>query len=100
VEIQREVGGDLAEVLDNVAVTLAERGHLKRHVESLAADGQMSSAVMMLLPFVVGGLISLKTPDYLAPLVVEPMGRVLSVVAVLLMVGGAFWLKKITKVAF
>ena len=60
----------------------------------------MSSAVMMLLPFVVGGLISLKTPDYLAPLVVEPMGRVLSVVAVLLMVGGAFWLKKITKVAF
>lgn len=100
VEIQREVGGDLAEVLDNVAVTLAERGHLKRHVEALAADGQMSSAVMMLLPFVVGGLISLKTPDYLAPLVVEPMGRVLSVVAVLLMVGGAFWLKKITKVAF
>jgi tight adherence protein B len=100
VEIQREVGGDLAEVLDNVAETLSERARLARHVESLAADGKMSSLVMIALPFVVGGLISLKTPAYLAPLVLRSGGRVLLGIAIMLLVGGAAWLIKLTKVVF
>jgi len=100
VEIQRDVGGDLAEVLDNVAETLAERQRLEGHVAALAADGKMSSAVMMLLPFVVAVLMSLSQPDYLSVFIERSSGRILALVGIGLMTMGGVWLKKLTKLAF
>lgn len=100
VEIQRDVGGDLAEVLDNVAETLAERSRLEGHVAALAADGKMSAAVMMLLPFVVGVLMSLSQPDYLLVFIERAGGRILLAIGIALMTVGGLWLKKLTKLAF
>lgn len=100
VEIQRDVGGDLAEVLDNVAETLAERSRLEGHVAALAADGKMSAAVMMLLPFVVGVLMSMSQPDYLVVFIERSGGRILLAIGITLMTVGGLWLKKLTKLAF
>jgi tight adherence protein B len=100
VEIQRDVGGDLAEVLDNVAETLAERARLEGQVAALAADGKMSAAVMMALPFVVGLLMSLSQPDYLMVFIERSGGRILAVIGIALMTVGGLWLKKLTKLVF
>ena len=100
VEIQRDVGGDLAEVLENVAETLAERSRLEGHVAALAADGQMSAAVMMALPFVVGVLMTLSQPGYLLVFLERSGGRILMVVGITLMTVGGLWLKKLTKLVF
>ncbi|MCB0992674.1 MAG: type II secretion system F family protein, partial [Acidimicrobiales bacterium] len=55
VEIHREVGGDLGEVLDNVGATIRDRQRLKGQIAALSADGRISAGVMMALPFCVGG---------------------------------------------
>jgi tight adherence protein B len=100
VEIQRDVGGDLAEVLDNVAETLAERSRLEGQVAALAADGKMSAAVMLALPFVVGVLMTLTQPDYLLVFIEKGSGRILLAVGLALLTVGGLWLKKLTKLVF
>ena len=100
VDIQRDVGGDLAEVLDNVAETLAEKARLEGHVAALAADGKMSAAVMMALPVVVATLMSITQPAYLLVFVERTGGRILAVAALALMAAGGIWLKKLITLVY
>ena len=100
VEIHREVGGDLAEVLDNVGITIRDRTRLKGQIHSLSADGRISAAVMMALPFCVAGLTYLTTPDYLDELTGRTGGQILLGIGALLMVIGGAWLKSIIRLQF
>jgi tight adherence protein B len=98
--IHREVGGDLAEVLDEVGHTIRERNQIRRQVASLSAEGKMSAYVLLALPFVVLGILMLTSPTYVAKFVQSPLGFVLMGVAVVMLTIGALWLKKVVSFKF
>ncbi|MFN2506594.1 MAG: type II secretion system F family protein [Acidimicrobiales bacterium] len=64
VQIQREVGGDLAAILDSVAGTVRDRTRIRRQVSALSAEGRMSAWVLMILPFGLGGMMALTSKEY------------------------------------
>jgi tight adherence protein B len=100
IAIHREVGGNLAEVLDAVGHTIRERNAIRRQVKALSAEGKLSAVVLMGLPFGVVGFISLTNPGYLDAFTESAVGYgMLAVAAVMLLVGG-LWLKKTVAVRF
>ncbi|GAA4106126.1 type II secretion system F family protein [Enteractinococcus coprophilus] len=100
IEINREVGGNLAEVLDGVAGTIRQRNEVRRQVATLSAEGRLSAVILMVLPFGVGGFLLLTNPSYLAPFVESPIGYMLLVISALLLVVGGLWLRKTVEVKF
>jgi tight adherence protein B len=100
IAIHREVGGNLAEVLDAVGNTIRERNAIRRQVKALAAEGKLSAIVLMALPFGIGGFIWLTNPGYLARFTHSGLGWGMLVFAGLLLVGGGFWLKKMVSIRF
>ena len=100
IAIHREVGGNLAEVLDAVGNTIRERNAIRRQVKALSAEGKLSAIVLMSLPFAIVAFISLTNPDYLAGFTESFAGYVMmAVVAVMLTIGG-LWLKSTVKIRF
>jgi tight adherence protein B len=97
IRIQREVGGNLAELLTTVAETLRERERLRRQVSVLSAEGRLSGWILGGLPVVFAGYLLVARPEYLAPLA-TPLGLVLVVLAVVLLVVGAIWMSRVVTV--
>ncbi len=100
IAINREVGGNLAEVLDGVGHTIRERNQLRRQVQSLSAEGKLSALVLMVLPVGVVGFLSLANPAYLLKLTHGLVGYGLIGTAVVLMLVGALWLRKVVSITF
>ncbi len=98
IEIQREVGGNLAEVLQTVADTMLARNRLKGEIKALTAEGRISAIVLGSLPFALGAFLLFNTRDYLQPLLYATMGRIAIVAGLILMAGGIFWLRKIVNI--
>jgi tight adherence protein B len=98
IRIQREVGGNLAEVLSNVAGTLRERERLHRQVRVLSAEGRLSAWILGALPVVFTLYLVLVRPEYLRPLYTTTMGWLFTIVACVLFVGGVLWLRKVVRV--
>jgi tight adherence protein B len=98
VRIQRDVGGNLAELLMTVADTLRERERLRRQVKVLSAEGRLSGWILGGLPVVFFLYLVLANPTYLRPLWTTPLGVVMMVLALLLLAVGAFWLRRVIKV--
>jgi len=100
IAIHREVGGNLAEVLDAVGHTIRERNAIRRQVKALSAEGKLSAVVLMALPFGVFGFISMSNPGYIAKFTESLAGyAMLGVAGVMLLVGG-LWLKKTVRITF
>ena len=99
IEINREVGGDLAEVLDSVAATVRDRADIRRQVKTLSAEGRLSAYVLLSLPVGIAAFINMSSPDYLAELQTSP-GWYLAGAAALMMVIGGFWLFKLCNIEF
>ncbi len=100
IEIQRDVGGDLAEVLDTVAGTIRDRTRIRRQVSALSAEGRMSAWVLMILPFGLGAMMAVTNPDYVSPLFGSSTGYKLLAVAAGLLVVGGLWLRRIVRPVF
>ncbi|HZD18050.1 MAG TPA: type II secretion system F family protein, partial [Actinomycetota bacterium] len=98
VNIQREVGGNLAEVLDTVADTVREREVIRRQVRVLSAEGRLSAVILTALPFVIGLYISQVNPEYLTPLFTTRTGIMMLVVAGALLSVGALWIRRMVKI--
>lgn len=98
VTIQREVGGNLAEVLDVVASTVRDRGALRRQISALTAEGRLSAIILIILPIIEAVALTFISPGYLEPLYTTLFGIVSLVVGVVLMVVGSIWLIKATKI--
>lgn len=94
IKIQREVGGNLAELLTTVASTLRERERLRRQVKVLSAEGRLSAWILGLLPPVFATYLILTRPDYLQPLWTTAMGLFFVGVGVVLLVTGVLWMRK------
>ena len=98
IKIQREVGGNLAELLITVADTMVERERLRREVKALTAEGRMSAIILVALPPVIGGVVSLLNPTYMVPLYTTFIGQALLVLAVV-MIGIGYWaMTKLTQI--
>ncbi len=97
-EIQREVGGNLAEVLTTASTTLVARTRLRREIRALTAEGRLTAVVLTLVPFGLFGFIWVVNRDYLDPLLEETLGVVALAGAGALMAAGIYWLRKIVDV--
>ena len=98
IRIQREVGGNLSELLNNVAATIREREYLERQVSALSAEGRLSVWILGGLPPAFMGYLLIANPTYLKPLISTPIGFVLLGVMSVLLVVGILWMKKLVKV--
>jgi len=97
IEIHREVGGDLAEVLDHVGETIRDRNQVRGQVRALSAEGRVSALVLMALPiFMFIGLV-LFNPLYAKVFTTTVIGFAMLGAAVLLLSVGGLWLSRIIK---
>jgi tight adherence protein B len=98
IEIQREVGGNLAEVLQTVADTMLARNRLKGEIRALTAEGRISAIVVGSLPFALAAFLWFSNREYLAPLFETTQGLIAIGVGLLLMAAGILWLRKIVNI--
>ncbi|MGR2738938.1 type II secretion system F family protein [Billgrantia sp. Q4P2] len=96
--IQKETGGNLAELLDNLAAVVRDRFRFQRKVRTLSAEGRMAGWILSLLPFTLGGILMLVNPEFIPMLTEDPLGRQLVVVAFVMVIIGILWLRKIVRV--
>jgi tight adherence protein B len=100
VDIHRDVGGDLAEILDSVAGTIQDRNRIRRQVSALTAEGRLSGWVLMAIPFAVAAMMAVTNPTYLNVLFSSRNGLILLGMGAVLMTVGGGWLRRITKPVF
>ena len=100
VDIHREVGGNLSEVLDHVSETIRERNQIRRQVATLSSEGRMSANVLMALPVGIALVLSVISPGYLSVFVTTALGLVMVAVSVVLFIIGAIWMRAITRIKF
>ncbi len=98
VRIQREVGGNLAEVLRNTVTTMRERASLRRHVRALSAEGRLSAYILIALPILIAIWLFISSPGYMRPLYTTPVGVLMLIGGAVLMVVGSFWMSRVIKV--
>ena len=96
--IQRETGGNTAEVLDRVVQTIRQRGELRRLMETMTAQGRLSRVVVTAIPPVLVGAISLINPEYLRPLFHTGTGNLLLGIAAGLVILGSLVIKRIVNI--
>lgn len=96
--VQRETGGNLAEILSKITGVLRARARFQRRLRTLTAEGRMSGWVLGLLPFVIAGLLSVTSPDYLPVLFHSPTGQKMMMGCAVLMVIGVIWMTRIVKI--
>ncbi len=100
VAINREVGGNLADVLEGVAATIRERVQLKRQVDALAAEGKLSAIILMGLPPAVFGMLMVTNPTYVAAFRESLIGMLMLAAAAVLLTIGGLWLRSLTRIKF
>jgi tight adherence protein B len=98
VNIQREVGGNLAEILDNVADTLRERAIMRRQVKVLTTEGRLSAWVLGIMPFVIALYMYAVNKEYISLLVTTTVGWIMLAGAGGLLTLGVLWMRKIVKI--
>lgn len=98
IRIQREVGGNLAELLNTVSETLRDREYLRRQVKVLSAEGRFSGYVLTALPIGLFIYMLLFKGEFVRPLYTTGMGYVLIGIAVMMLIGGGFVMSRLTKI--
>lgn len=98
IRIQHDVGGNLAEIFEVLAGTIHEREQVARQVQALTAEGRLSAIILMVMPFLLALTLWTLNPGYISLLVTTTMGWAMIGGALLLMLVGAIWLRKIVKI--
>jgi tight adherence protein B len=98
VVIQRETGGNLAEVLSKIAYLIRERFKLQSRVKVLSAEGKLSAIILIAIPFVIALALAVLNPGYIKTLFVDPVGKVLVGFALVMMVIGIFVMKRMIQI--
>jgi tight adherence protein B len=100
INVQREVGGNLAEVMEIIADTTRERDRVMNQIKALTSEGQISAYILIALPILLSLMLVLLNRSYIATLVTTRIGLVLLIIAGLLMVVGIFWIMKIIRIKY
>ena len=96
--IQREVGGNLAEVLDNLASVIRARFTIRRQLRVYTAQGRFSGYVLAILPIAVGAAVYSLNPPYMKLLFTDPIGKLMLITAVIFQIIGFLWIRKIVDI--
>jgi tight adherence protein B len=96
--VQRETGGNLAEIIDSLAGLIRMRFELQLRVKALSAEGRFSAVVLFGLPLFIAGALWKINPDYISTLFTDPMGQNMVMVGSFLMVAGAFIMKRMVAI--
>jgi tight adherence protein B len=95
---QRESGGNLGEVLDNLSALIRERFKLKRHVRAVSAHGRMTGWILGFLPMAIAAILIAIAPGYVDIMVTDPLGRMIVVAALVMQVIGMFIMRRIVDI--
>lgn len=98
IRIQREVGGNLAEVLRTTVTTMRERAQTRRQVRALSAEGRLSAYVLIGLPFAMAAYFMVTRAEYIRPLYTTGLGLLMLAGSVVFMALGSFWMSRLVKV--
>jgi len=96
--VQREVGGNLAEVLQTTSETMLHRGRMRREMHALTAEGRISAFVLGIMPFAIFAFISSQNPEYLEPMLANPLGVLALVGSGILLIIGLWWITRLIKI--
>jgi tight adherence protein B len=96
--IQREVGGNLAEILDNLAAVVRARFTIRRQLRVYTAQGRMTGYLLAVLPIAVFTLLYMINPVYMSILFTDPIGKILVIAAISMQLLGYLWIRKIIKI--
>ena len=96
--IQRDTGGNLAEILENITQVIRGRQRFQRKIRTLSAEGRVSAWVLTLVPVVLAGVLHLTSPNYLPILFQHPSGKTMLAACAALMVAGVLWMRKIIRI--
>ena len=98
VMLQRETGGNLAEILDNLSYVIRERFKIQRQVRVHTAQGRLTMALLMGMPPTVVAILAVFSPEFVRPLFYDPIGHTLLVASIALQTIGYFVIRKIVKI--
>jgi tight adherence protein B len=98
IRIQREVGGNLAELLDTVADTMTQRERLRLEIKALTAEGRFSGWILGIFPVAFAGVLYLIQPDYMGVLFSESIGIMAVIASAVMTFIGFIWLRKILQI--
>jgi len=96
--IQRETGGNLAELIESLAHIIRERFKFEGNVKTLTAEGRLSAVILCGMPFVIGAWLQISNPDFLKPLFTDPIGKIMLVGAGVFIVIGMLVMRKMVKI--
>ena len=96
--IQRETGGNLADLLENIGFLIRERFKLFGRIRTLAAEGKLSAIVLICLPFFVAFFLYFSNRVYIMTLTTDPLGRIMTFVSICLMLIGAYVMKRMIQI--
>jgi tight adherence protein B len=98
VMLQRETGGNLAEILDNLSYVIRERFKIQRQVRVFTAQGRMTMLLLMLLPPIIVTVMLVLNPSFIRPLFTDPIGHTFVVVGIVLQTVGYFVIRRIIQI--
>ena len=98
VMLQRETGGNLAEILDNLSYVIRERFKIQRQVRVYTAQGRLTMALLMGMPPVIVAVMLVVEPSFVRPLFADPIGHILLVAGIALQTVGYFVIRKIIRI--
>lgn len=96
--IQRETGGNLTELLDNISALIRARLRLMGTIRVLAAEGKLSAWILGLLPFILAAFLSIINPKFFSILWTDPVGLKLLWIVLVMMVVGVYWLRRVIRI--
>jgi len=97
-QIQAEVGGNLAELLDGVGETMRARARLKGEVKALTAEGRASAMMLVVMPPALGLVMYAVNPDYMHPMLTRSAGHIMLGISAVMIAVGYFWMKKVVTI--
>ncbi|MCX7771824.1 MAG: type II secretion system F family protein [Clostridia bacterium] len=96
--IQRQIGGNLAEILDNISGTIRQRIRTKGEIKALTAQGRMSGWIISLLPFGLAGVVGVISPQQILTLIHDPLGIMMIAIALVMEAIGIVFIRKIISI--
>jgi tight adherence protein B len=96
--IQREVGGNLAEILDNLAKVVRERFTIRRQLRVFTAQGRMTGYLLAVLPLALFSILWSMNADYMRILFTDPMGKLVVIIGIIMQIVGYFWIRRVVDI--
>ena len=98
IDIARRTGGNLTEIFDRISETIRGRMRIERRIRTLTAQGRLQGIVVSLMPLALGGIMTVMKPDLMLPFLMSVKGAICVALTFVLVSGGWFLIRKITRI--